>query len=217
MNNLPLHHRLLTRFMRVFFYILYHQFAWMYDLVSNLVSLGMWKDWIMSVVPDLKGLSVLELGHGPGHLQVILHESGVLVFGIDESHQMGKQAGKRLQKKFETHHLSRGFAQLLPFPDSSFNQVVSTFPSEYIFDRKTISEVHRVLVSGGEFIIMPVAWITGHNWMERCAAWLFRVTGQSNEWGTEFMSPFQHAGFITELKQIKHKRWTLLIITGLKS
>ena len=56
---------LLTRFLGFFFHLLYHPFAWAYDLIAWTVSLGRWKDWVESVVPFIKGMRVLELGHGP--------------------------------------------------------------------------------------------------------------------------------------------------------
>jgi ubiquinone/menaquinone biosynthesis C-methylase UbiE len=75
--------------MRGFFNLLYHQFAWSYDFIASLVSLGNWKRWIITVLPHLEGPRVLELGHGPGHLQRALLNKGINTFGIDESRSMG--------------------------------------------------------------------------------------------------------------------------------
>jgi hypothetical protein len=38
------------RVMRVIFYLLYHPFAFTYDLVAAAVSLNRWKDWVFSIV-----------------------------------------------------------------------------------------------------------------------------------------------------------------------
>jgi len=78
-----------------FFNLLYHPFAWTYDLVAAIVSLGRWQDWLMQAMPYLSG-RVLEIGFGPGHLQVALNEAGMQAFGLDESRQMGRQARRRL-------------------------------------------------------------------------------------------------------------------------
>jgi ubiquinone/menaquinone biosynthesis C-methylase UbiE len=216
MSHSPLHLKILARVMRAFFSLLYHQLAWTYDFVAALVSLGMWKDWVASVLPDLSGPRVLELGHGPGYLQAMLEKRGIQAFGVDESPQMGMLAVKRSWRQDRKHCLYRGYAQFLPFADETFNQVVSTFPSEYILDPPTLSETCRVLVPGGTFVVLPVAWITGQNWMECGAAWLFRVTGQSEDWDAKMLTPFLDAGFQTELKRITHKRWTLLMIIAEK-
>ena len=79
--------------MRVFFYQLYHKYAWIYDIVAASVSLGNWRDWIVNVVPYLPGPRVLELGHGPGHLLQRLCENGIQVYGIDESPTMAGSGG----------------------------------------------------------------------------------------------------------------------------
>jgi len=212
MNELPLHFRLMARFLRVFFNLLYHQMAWTYDLVANTVSLGMWGDWVASIIPDLRGPRVLELGHGPGRLQRKHTQKGILAFGIDESRQMGRMAIARLRKNRLTPHISRCYAQFIPFPDQSFDQIVATFPSEYIFDANTLAEARRVLRPGGEMIILPAAWITGKAWLERFAAWLFRVTAQSPTWDDRYLAPYRRAGFKTSTKRISRKSWELLVI-----
>jgi SAM-dependent methyltransferase len=51
----------------------------------------------------------------------------------------------------------QGAAQHLPFSDMSFDTVISTFPSEYIYDPDTISEVERVLRHGGRLIVIEGA------------------------------------------------------------
>src|SRR5207302_10197600 len=47
----------------------------------------------------------------------------------------------------------QGSAQHLPFPAASFDTVVSTFPTEYIYDPDTIAEVERVLRPAGRLIV----------------------------------------------------------------
>src|SRR5690349_17890774 len=140
----------MRRFMRVFFYLLYHPFAFLYDLVAATVSFGRWKDWVMSILPFLHGTRILELGHGPGHLQHILVNRGLSSFGLDESPQMGRLAQRKLGSD---SRLSRGLAQSLPFTDHSFDTIVSTFPTDYIFHQQTLSEVHRCLSGGGRLIV----------------------------------------------------------------
>jgi ubiquinone/menaquinone biosynthesis C-methylase UbiE len=66
-----------------FFRLLYHQFAFTYDLVAAAVSFNRWKNWVVSVSPFIEGDRVLEMGHGPGHLQRILRSQGLLAVGID--------------------------------------------------------------------------------------------------------------------------------------
>jgi ubiquinone/menaquinone biosynthesis C-methylase UbiE len=165
----------------LFFHHFYHRFAWTYDFVAAAVSVGRWNRWIQAVTPLVLGESVLEIGFGPGHLQeYMLAQTSRVSVGIDESGQMASLARRRL---IRTGHaparLARALAQYLPFAAGTFDSVVSTFPSEYIFDDKTLSDVWRVLRPGGSLIVAPAAWIVGHAVIDRGAAWLFRVTQQA--------------------------------------
>ena len=99
---------LIQRFMRLFFHLLYHPFAFTYDLVAATVSFGHWKNWVYSILPFIKGTRILELGHGPGHLQRLLLDRGLDPAAIDESTQMGRIAKHRLGS---SQKLSRALAQ----------------------------------------------------------------------------------------------------------
>lgn len=193
---------LFSRLLKVFFYLLYHPMAWSYDLVAWAVSLGRWKHWVYRALPYLPGPRVLELGHGPGHLQLALHKQGAHAFGLDRSPQMSGIARKRLANDGLPALLVNAAASQLPYAARSFDQLVATFPSEYILEHATLSEIQRVLRPNGTLVVLPVAWITGSGWLERTAAWLFRVTGQATEWTGLFANPIRRAGFDVSEEQI---------------
>lgn len=206
--------RLRAVFMRGFFALLYNQMAWTYDLVAAVVSLGMWPTWVKAVLPYVQGPQVLELGHGPGHLQAALHsQSGDLqITGLDKSKQMGKLAYRQLFRKGFLPRLVQGDARKLPFPDETFNQVVATFPSEYISMRDTLEEVRRVLVPGGKFVILPVAWITGKKLHQKAAAKLFQATGQAPEWDDRYLEPARQRGFEAQVERIRVNGSEVLVL-----
>jgi len=201
-EDLPLHQSVLADLWRFFFRLLYFRFAWIYYIYAAGVSLGMWNEWILTTIPYLAGDKILELGHGTGILQVELQSKEKNVIGIDASRQMGQQAFTRLKRHGYNPTLITALAQYLPFPDTYFQQVVATFPSEFIIDGRTLIEIHRVLQPRGELIILPYAWITGQQWHERLAAWLFRVTGQAPEWDEKFNQPFEMMGFTISVERI---------------
>ena len=114
------------------------------------------------MIPFVQGNKILEIGHGPGYLQRLLRDQNFSAIGIDESMQMIHRAKHRLEKADDkTINLTRGLAQALPFPDAQFDPVISTFPSDYIFNPNTLSDIYRVLRDDGHFIVLPAAWIVG--------------------------------------------------------
>lgn len=193
----------MRRLLRAFFYLLYKPLAWTYDAVAWLVSLGRWQSWVATVLPELDGQRVLELGHGPGYLQVAMRNRGKVPVGIDLSRQMGRLAARRLQAASQPSLLVRADGRRLPFRAGAFENVVATFPTEYILESGTLGEARRALAAGGKLALLPVAWITGSSLPERLAAVLFRVTGQAGEWNSAFSDALRQAGFVVEEKRVR--------------
>jgi SAM-dependent methyltransferase len=189
---------ILRKFLRFFFYLLYHRFAWSYNLVAWVVSLGRWKYWLRTTLPYLTGPRVLELGHGPGHLQAALISTGIASFGLDASAQMGRLARSRGAAR-----LVRASAPALPFRACSFDQVVATFPTEYILVSETLKAIRHALKPGGKLVILPVAWLRGHSLLERAMAALFHVTGQAEDWDVKFAEHIRSAGFDVEEQRVQ--------------
>ena len=181
----------------------------------------------MSVLPFIEGNRILEIGHGPGHLQRILLSRNLFTVGIDESAQMGHLAKRNLRRSLSSGrqpypdaytqiNLTRGLAQQLPFCDEAFDTVVATFPTEYISDPNTLAEVKRCLSDQGRLITLPAA-IPKNPFLD----WLFRVTHQSPSEAVDivknrFREPFVKAGFQTEIKILDVKSGTLLIVVATK-
>jgi len=199
--------------LQIFFRFLYHQFAFTYDLVAWLVSFGHWNSWILEVLPFIEGTWILEIGHGPGHLQRVLLDRGLVTVAIDESTQMGGLAKRNTDDKAQ---LTRGLAQELPFCDNAFDTIIATFPAEYIYDPDTLSEVKRCLSDGCRFIVLPVAMPKN-----RFLSWLFRVTNQAPSEALQIVreklqEPFIQSEFITETFVIDKPSGNLIIITATK-
>ncbi len=208
------------RFLRFFFWHFYHGFAWTYDTVAAVVSIGRWNDWVRSALPYVQG-RVLEIGHGPGHLQLGLRRApSGRVIGLDESPQMGRLASGQLRRGgFSNLNLARGLAQSLPFASASFDTVVSTFPTEYIFEPETMAEAKRVLASTGHFVVVPAAWIVGRKALDQLAAWLFRVTDQSPRIPAAMMAQrlrvrLEEAGFRPVFETIDIRGSQVLIVVA---
>lgn len=209
--------RLLARLLSFFFHHLYHGLAFAYDFVAAVVSFGHWIEWTKATLPFIEGTRVLELGHGPGHLQRTLLDRRLDAFGLDESSQMSRLARKRLlQSGYAQTSLARGLGQALPFAAESFDSIVATFPAPYIAEAQTLSEARRVLRNGGRLIVLPAAWPKS-----RVLQWVYHVTGQSPAEGADILKEkisrlFLHTGFIAETKIIEVKSASLLMIVAEK-
>lgn len=170
----------LTSLLRCFFCLLYGPFAWAYDAVAWLVSLGRWRDWTRLALPHVRGRT-LEVGCGPGHLLAEMQHGARHAFGLDESRQMVALAARRLKQRGLPLRLTRARAQALPYPALTLDTVIATFPSEYILEQETLREIYRVLVPGGRLVVVAMVWFTGTRLAPRLLRWLFQTTGESRE------------------------------------
>ncbi|HLZ59460.1 MAG TPA: class I SAM-dependent methyltransferase [Ktedonosporobacter sp.] len=132
---------------------------YLYRFASTVPFAGQWRIWQRLVLPRIHGMDVLELGCGLGDLLADMLQDGYHCRAIEHSPEMVDAARSTLKRrKLGSESLIvQGSAQHLPFKDTSFDTVVSTFPSEYIYDPNTISEVARVLRHGGRVIVIEGA------------------------------------------------------------
>jgi ubiquinone/menaquinone biosynthesis C-methylase UbiE len=132
---------------------------YLYRFASTVPFAGQWRIWQRLVIPRIYGKDVLELGSGLGDLQADMLEAGYTCQAVEHSPEMVSAARATLKRRKigKEEQIMQGFAQHLPFDAASFDTVVSTFPSEYIYDPATISEVVRVLRPGGRLIVIEGA------------------------------------------------------------
>lgn len=146
------------RLRKVLFETLYRN-KYLYRFASTVPFAGQWRAWQRLVLPRLHGHDVLELGCGLGDLLADMTEAGYACLAIERSPQMVAAAREKLQRRklAQKAWVIQGSVQHLPFSNASFDTVVSTFPSEYIYDPASIAEVERVLRPGGRLIVVEGA------------------------------------------------------------
>ncbi len=162
------------------FRLLYNELAWTYDLVSWLVSLGRWREWQTAALGFVTGRDVLEIAHGPGHILLKLHQRGFRVTGCDLSPAMSRIAANRLHKANLAQQipLFRCAIPDIPIKATSFDTVLSQFPTSFIFEPATLSTIFKILRPHGRLVILPEAQLTGQGPIYRLITWLFIITGQ---------------------------------------
>lgn len=142
--------------------------------LAVLVSGGQWFNWVEEIKRYVQFEDViLEVGFGSGYLQTALALEGMDVYGLDESYQMAKLTCKRLHSERLSKKLSRADGKAMPFTQNTFNLVLSTFPSEYIYDQKFQQEVMRVLQPGGSFVALLGVTFNGKSVIDRFYRFLY--------------------------------------------
>ena len=142
------------RLVRPLFELLYTNRV-LYWLASTIPFAGRWRTWQRLVLPRLHGRDVLEVGCGPGTLLVDMLAAGYACAAVERSPQMAAAAGARLRRSgYDPALVRQGTVQRLPFPDAAFDDVVSTFPTDYIADPRALAEISRVLRPGGRLIVV---------------------------------------------------------------
>lgn len=146
------------RLRKLLFETLYKN-KYLYRFASTVPFAGQWRAWQRLVLTRIRGHDVLELGCGLGDLLADMAEADHACVAVEQSPQMVAAARETLQRRKldEKAWIIQGSAQHLPFSNTSFDTVVSTFPSEYIYDPNTIAEVERVLRPAGRLIVIEGA------------------------------------------------------------
>jgi SAM-dependent methyltransferase len=183
--------KLIRNFWLLVFQALYYPLAPLYDKISQYGFLGQWAKWQQAVLPRIQGKRVLEVGCGTGSLLKTLLERGYRAYGLDASPAMLKPARKKLERAGFKGRLVRAKVQRLPFPDNSFETVVSTFPTSYIMSPASLREIQRVLYPGGRLVMVDTAMLKPYNRRSRFLMGLYGLVGV---WGGGGKNYRQKAG-----------------------
>lgn len=204
------------------FQSLYYPLAPFYDKISHYGFLGQWTKWQQAVFPRLQGKRVLEIGCGTGSLLKVLLERGYKAYGLDASPAMLKQAARKLEPAGFKGRLVRAKVQRLPFPDDSFETVVSTFPTSYIMSLASLKEIQRVLYPGGRLVIVDTAILKPYS---RASRFLIRLYGLVGVWGGgknnrqkagTFYLPLAEAGLVRRDEIFEDEQGEAHIIIAIK-
>ena len=132
--------------------------AWRYDLLLWLISLGRESAFRQKQI-DLAGIApgetVLDVGCGTGTLAIAakrrVGDSG-RVYGIDASPEMIARARKKASKAGLELKFEAAAIEALPFPDATFDVVLSTVMLHHLPDQarqQGLREIRRILKPGG--------------------------------------------------------------------
>jgi 2-polyprenyl-6-hydroxyphenyl methylase/3-demethylubiquinone-9 3-methyltransferase len=109
--------------------------------------------YFKGVLGNLEGLRVLDVGCGGGLLSECFAREGALVYGIDLSQSSLAAARRHGETVGNNIDYVNATGDLLPFPDSSFDAVMSADFLEHVMSLDSvIAECSRVLKTSGIFL-----------------------------------------------------------------
>jgi ubiquinone/menaquinone biosynthesis C-methylase UbiE len=150
-----------------------------YDAAAFVLTLGQEKrirrDTIRLAAIEA-GQSVLDVGCGTGSLTLLAKEAAGqgLVAGIDPSVEMIETARKKAARKKADIDFRAAVIEDLPFPDASFDVVLSSLMLHHLPDSVKdagLAEVMRVLKPGGLFLAVDLG-ASGHSLMGHVSAFM---------------------------------------------
>jgi SAM-dependent methyltransferase len=96
------------------------------------------------------GMKVLDAACGTGNLAVLAARRGCITSGIDIASNLIAQARERAKKEQLDIEYTEGDAEAMPYPDASFDAVVSMYGVMFApRPERIVSELHRVVKPGG--------------------------------------------------------------------
>lgn len=119
---------------------------------------------------DLRvGQRVLEVGCGTGTLLLMIKRDhkNVEAVGIDPDPKALKRARDKAARAGLSIQFDQGFGDQLPYPDESFDRVLSSFMFHHLPAEekgKFLAQVRRVLKSGGSFHLLDFEETGKHGW-----------------------------------------------------
>ena len=124
------------------------------------------------------GQSLLDIGCGTGTFAVLakVRQPQAAVRGLDGDPEILELAAAKAARAGVSIPFDRGLSTELPFEDRSFDRVVATLFFHHLTrsdKRRTLGEVARVLVPGGELHVAD--WGPGGDPVMRAASWPVRL------------------------------------------
>jgi demethylmenaquinone methyltransferase/2-methoxy-6-polyprenyl-1,4-benzoquinol methylase len=135
-----------------------------YDGLNRVISFGadiLWRKRVVAILKQKAPSSILDIATGTGDLAINLVETGAeRIVGLDISPGMLEVGKKKVREKklSKTIEMIVGDSEQLPFETNSFDAVTVAFGVRNFENLdKGLAEIHRVLRSGGTFVVLETS------------------------------------------------------------
>lgn len=141
----------------------FHSVADNYDLMNDLMSMGIHRLW-KQVVTEMSGVrsghTVLDIAGGTGDLaakfsRIVGDEGSVVLADINQS-MLCRGRDKLIDQGISNNvQFAQADAQYLPFPDNTFNLITIAFGLRNVTDKAmALRSMQRVLAPGGKLLVL---------------------------------------------------------------
>jgi SAM-dependent methyltransferase len=140
----------------------------LYDTVTRLLGVGSLHRQLIEQAEIEPGHRVLEVGCGTGNLTLLAKrlQPRADFVALDPDPRALARARRKAQRRHLTVQLDRGFAQELPYPDESFDRVLSSLMLHHLeptAKRAMLQQIARVLRPGGALHLLDIDGAMGRH------------------------------------------------------
>ena len=136
-----------------------------YDGLNRIISLGIdvkWRKKVLNLIAEKKPKTILDIATGTGDLaiQFAKKTNAEKIVGLDLSEGMLSIARKKAANLVmnDTLEFVKGDSEALLFPDNSFEAITVSFGIRNFENlEKGLSEIYRVMIPGGRFVILETS------------------------------------------------------------
>lgn len=137
-----------------------------YDPLLRILGEGRFRRLLIDAADLRPGQRVLDLGCGTGTLAVLIRQTcpETHVTGLDPDPKALAIARRKADRAGVDIVFEQGFADELPFPDASFDRIVSSLVFHHLppdVVRATVPEIRRVLRPGGSINVLDFGKASG--------------------------------------------------------
>lgn len=135
-----------------------------YDDLNRVISFGIdvkWRQKVVKIIGDTKPNTILDIATGTGDLAINLAKTKASrIIGLDISEGMLEVGRKKIEKLHlnNTIEMVFGDSEKIPFEDNSFDAITVAFGVRNFENlEKGLSEIYRVLKTGGTFAVLETS------------------------------------------------------------
>lgn len=135
-----------------------------YDNLNRVISFGIdikWRNKVVEIVNNTNPISVLDIATGTGDLAINLTKtSAKKIVGLDISDGMLEVGRQKIEKLQLNNRIEMVLAdsEEMPFEDNSFDAITVAFGVRNFENlEKGLSEIFRVLKTGGTFVVLETS------------------------------------------------------------